>query len=71
MNIKNKVNRIVQILGIIRKSLSAKFILVGSPLHGNLGDQAIAIGEMNFLKDFFLKEKYIEMDSDIIRNYSD
>lgn len=71
MNIKNKVNRLIQIVRLVTKSFSAKFVLVGSPLHGNLGDQAIAIGEMNFLKDFFLKEKCIEMDSDMIRKYSD
>lgn len=71
MNIKNKVNRIVQILGIIRKSLSAKFILVGSPLHGNLGDQAIAIGEMEFIKEHFTKGSCVEIDGDLARKYSD
>lgn len=70
MNIKNKVNRLIHILGLVIKSFSAKFVLVGSPLHGNLGDQAITMGQMKFIKDYFPKDSCIEMDGDLVRKYS-
>ncbi len=34
----------------IRKNTSAKALLLLTPLHGNLGDQALAIADFNFLK---------------------
>lgn len=37
----------------IRKDTTAKIVLFGTPIHGNLGDHAIAEEEKAFLKDFF------------------
>ena len=38
-----------------------KIILIGTPVHGNLGDHAIAIQEKYFFKDFFADYKYCEI----------
>lgn len=40
-----------------------RFILVGSPLHGNLGDHAITLAEKKYLNDNFKNMKIIEIPS--------
>lgn len=40
-------------------------VLVNTPLHGNLGDQAIAYAEEQFLRDYFPDYKIIEIDSSL------
>lgn len=43
------------------KSAGKKIFLFGSPLHGNLGDQAIALGEMHVLKKFFPDREIVDV----------
>lgn len=43
-----------------------KIYLVGIPIHGNLGDQAILLAEEKFLKENFKKEKIIEIESNLV-----
>lgn len=69
--IANKMNSIIHLLNMCIKSFSTKFVMIGTPIHGNLGDQAISIGQMEFLNDKFSRNSYIDMDGDIARNYSD
>lgn len=38
-----------------------RLILIGTPAHGNLGDHAIAVSELQFLNDYFDKESIIEI----------
>ena len=67
MKIINKLKRMMHLFGIGMKSFSARYVIVGSPLHGNLGDHAIVIGEREFLKDYFPGDKVIEVDGDLVR----
>ncbi len=67
MKIINKLKRMMHLLGIGMKSFSAKYVIAGTPLHGNLGDQAIVLGEKEFLKDYFPRDKVIEIDGDFVR----
>ena len=41
-----------------------KFLLIGTPSHGNLGDQAITIAELKFLEDNFQNYDVIEISLD-------
>ena len=46
----------------LRQSTNAKrLILIGTPLHGNLGDHAIAEGEYAFLKEHYPKYTVVEI----------
>lgn len=56
------------LLRIIILSLTKKnrIYLMGIPIHGNLGDQAIVISEREFLKKNFKKYKIIEVESSMI-----
>lgn len=53
-------------IGSVKNFKKEKIILVGTPLHGNLGDQAITIAELKFLKDYFPNSYHIEISSDFI-----
>lgn len=56
-------------LKIIKKSSKnniKKIYLMGIPVHGNLGDQAIVIAERKFLKDNFSDYNIIEVESEIV-----
>jgi len=46
-----------------------RIILVGSPLHGNLGDHAISIAERRFFLDQLPGRKVIEVAGEDIRNF--
>lgn len=46
--VKNKVRKIIKNI----EEKSNNIILVGSPLHGNIGDHAISIAEIKLLKEF-------------------
>ncbi len=41
----------------------SRFILIGSPEHGNLGDHAISIAEIAFLKEYFFDREIIEISA--------
>lgn len=40
-----------EVINYIRKTILVKAILMQSPIHGNLGDQAIAVAELNLLRN--------------------
>lgn len=43
------------------------FVLIGSPLHGNLGDQALVLGELNFFHEKKKGYKLIDIPSEIFQ----
>lgn len=45
----------------LKKSQKKKILLFGTPMHGNLGDHAIAIQERYFFEDFFPDYEYWEI----------
>ena len=47
------------------KSTDKRIFLIGTPEHGNLGDQAIVLGELRILENYFPEHKIIEIQ----RNY--
>lgn len=77
-NIKRKVKRIVYIIIVFIKCkiqyISHKVgkkginILINTPTHGNLGDHAIAIAEIEFFGLFLKDYAFLEIDGDSIRN---
>ena len=46
-----------------------KVILIGVPTHGNLGDQAICLAEMEFLNYFFPEYKIIQIEEEERKEY--
>ncbi|RHR28697.1 hypothetical protein DWX43_12205 [Clostridium sp. AF19-22AC] len=66
MHFRNKLKRDIEIIGIIGAlfSLKDKIIMFNTPVHGNLGDHAIAVGERKFIKDYFSTYKFIEIPED-------
>lgn len=56
-------NEIVKhkIIKQLKRKKQKSFILLGTPLHGNLGDQAISIAEHRYLKENFHKMQIIEI----------
>ena len=64
IEIKNELSWLKNYIRIFMESLLTKgdkCFLVGTPHHGNLGDQAIALGEYKFLKDINYNKKIIEI----------
>lgn len=45
----------------MKNSHNRKIILFGTPMHGNLGDHAIALQEQYFFEDFFPDYEYYEI----------
>ena len=45
----------------LKSNKNKKIFLVGTPMHGNLGDHAIAIQEQYFFEDFFPDYEYFEI----------
>ncbi len=60
--------RLLMLIKIIILSIFCrnKIYLFGTPVHGNLGDQAILLGEEKFLKDNFKNKKVIEVESIVV-----
>ncbi|MCI8777973.1 MAG: hypothetical protein HFI87_02350 [Bacilli bacterium] len=46
-----KINATFKLKKILTKTNANKLVLIGSPLHGNIGDHAISIAEMDFIKE--------------------
>lgn len=44
-----------------------RILLLHTPRHGNIGDQAIVLGEMRVLKEFFPEHKIIEVPTEYFR----
>jgi len=57
----NKVK--IKIIKKLKKQADVRFVLLGSPLHGNLGDQAIVISIIKYLQDKFPLTPIIEIPS--------
>lgn len=68
LKIKNIFLRILMLIRIVGLSIFCKnkIYLFGIPVHGNLGDQAILLGEEKFLKENFKNVKIIEVESIIV-----
>lgn len=61
-----------KIVNQLKKNTGVKFILLGTPLHGNLGDHAIVLKEYEFLKDNFPDMDIVEIPRyyfDLFYNY--
>ncbi len=54
---------------ILSKTKKKRIYLMGIPVHGNLGDQAIVIAERKFLEDNFNTYKIIEVESSLVTNH--
>ena len=52
------------------RDVPSRFILIGSPEHGNLGDYAISEAELTFFHDNFPKIPIIELSGPCYRNLS-
>lgn len=66
----NKKYSINQFFAIKKMCHGADFIMINTPDHGNLGDQAIALAEERFFKDKFPNVEYRELSGDYYRkNY--
>jgi len=48
------------------KSAEKRVLLIGTPTHGNLGDQAIVAGELRVLKDYFPDREVVEIPCDYL-----
>lgn len=63
-----KIKEILKCIILLGNNFSKKrFILLNEPDHGNLGDHAIAIAEIRFLKDFFPEIPIVEISGDFLR----
>lgn len=62
-----KKNEYKKITAKIENTTFSKIILIGSPEHGNLGDQAISVAEFNFFQYYFRDQEIIEITGDIYR----
>lgn len=67
--IKNKIVQLIMLLNIFVKSVfyKEKIFIIGTPIHGNLGDQAIIYSEGKFFEDFYSNKKIIEIESSLAR----
>lgn len=52
-----------------KKCAQRKIVLVGSPAHGNLGDQAIAISELQFIQDYKKEETVFEIPTPLYKTH--
>ena len=50
----------------VLKADGKRILLMGTPSHGNLGDQAIVLGELHVLKNYFPEYKVIEISYDYL-----
>lgn len=54
-----------------KKIKGEKSFLIGTPVYGNLGDQAITLGEYKFLEDIQYNKTVIEIPSFIFEDIPD
>lgn len=60
-NIKQLINRL--------KQDNPKVLLIGTPIHKNLGDHLIALAELQFLSKNFREDRIIDIPQDVYRVY--
>lgn len=72
LKIKSGIIKLMCLIVIFIKSIFSKnkIYLFGTPIHGNIGDQAILIAEKKFLKDNFHDYKIINIESSIIIRFN-
>ena len=58
-----------KILNYLRDNENSKVILFGTPAHGNLGDQAIAISEMDYLYNIVGQRTVVEIPMPLYKTY--
>lgn len=58
-----------KILNDLKHNTNSRIILFGTPAHGNLGDQAIAISEMDYLRNIAGKRKVIEIPMPLFKTH--
>lgn len=58
-----------KILWQYKQCTQRKFVLIGSPAHGNLGDQAIAISETKFIHDYKNDEILFEIPTPLYKTH--
>lgn len=51
--------------------LEKKILLIGTPEHSNIGDAAITIGEMEFIRQFFPNHRLVELSTYDFNDYYD
>lgn len=67
----NKIDLFVRYINILKNLRSADIILTATSAQTNLGDHAISIAEMNFLKDSFKKLSVVEIQKEIYLKHRD
>lgn len=65
-NIKWKLANYIFLISLFIKQSLSKYILINLPIYGNLGDQAIAVAEMQFFKK--LGFRVIEVNENIVED---
>lgn len=67
MNIKKSYYKFKEYIHIKKsiKKYNKKLFLIGTPWHGNIGDQALVLAEKYILKKFFSNFKIIEIPSEV------
>lgn len=57
------------ILNRLKKNRDSKIVLFGTPAHGNLGDQAIAISELQYLHEISKEREVIEIPMPLYKTH--
>lgn len=66
IRIKNELLKNIYLIQLIFLRMNKRFIILNVPIHGNLGDQAIVKGELNFFYKYFSTYKIIEINCELI-----
>lgn len=79
MTIKSRIKEIIKLKYIypeyhkifksLKNNYDSRIILFGTPAHGNLGDQAIAISELDFLQKISKNREIIEIPMPLFKTY--
>ena len=66
-----RIDPICRAIRRVRRSRGSCIILISTPTHGNLGDQAIVFAQRTFLFDLGLDDQVIEISAEQYDEYSD
>lgn len=79
LTIKNKIKELIKLIYVcpdyretlrqLRINNSSKIILLGTSVHGNLGDQAIAISELDYLQKISNDRDVVEIPMPLFKTY--
>ena len=72
LKLKSIIFQLFGLIIVLVKSIfnKNKIYLFGTPIHGNIGDQAILIAEEEFLKNNFPNHKLICIESSIVSRFN-